>query len=1011
MRCFRLATFAILALLAFFPGHAKADRILVVHSYHQGLPWTDGLQAGFQRVFAEAGGQYELDIHYLDLARLTSEQEKAWAEVNFIQHMTEVSHGSGYRLILVSDNDALRIVLKHRSAIAPDAPVVFCGVNRFTPDMLAGERAITGIAETPSFDRTLGLIRQLLPKTSRILVLLEDSVTGQENLAILKAQLHNAPPGFEYEYRLETDISAMEKRLSALSQDWAVLLLSRPFEGGRLLSATEASARLSAASPVPIFSAWDYRIGNGYLGGVAVSSAAQSEAAARMALRILDGERADDIPVSTDSPNVLVLNQVALDRFQIRDSLIPADATILNRPPSFYRQYRKLVWTYGGMSLLSVLFSLLLARNIIRRRKAEASLKRQLIFTETMLDAIPLPVFFKDNEGRYLGCNRAFSKLAEKDSQEIVGRTLQDVFSADLAGSLARQDEEIHDCAAIQVFPHTIPSPSGDRKVEIHKALFSDEKGRPAGIIGAVVDITDLRDVQERLALALEGSNDGIWDWDRTTDHVYFSPRWKEIIGYANHEIPDDIQEWRSRIHPEDREQVLQANDSFFNSSETHFEIEYRLRHKDGGYRWILGRGTCLRDANGLPYRMAGSHADITGRKTLERDLIDARDQALAASRSKGEFLANMSHEIRTPLTGIMGMLRLLEASVSASEEREYCALAIQATERLTRLLSDILDLSRIEASKMLIRSERFDLRDILRQAIDLFMPMTVPSGVELALYVNPRLPELVNGDSLRLQQVLANLIGNAFKFTMKGRISLEVFPLRPGSSGGQRVLFSVSDTGCGMSDQELDSLFQPFTQASSGFTRAHQGAGLGLAISKQLVGLMGGTMTVETELGVGTDFFFCVTFEPQPDQKAASPAPQPPLRTCGPGRVLLADDDDVTRFAVCKLLEKDGYTVLTARNGEEVLSLLDAEEVDVILMDVQMPVLNGVEATRRIRAAGHLGAKSRTPVIALTAYAMPGDREQFLQAGMDAYLSKPVGMNDLRAGLAKFLNKECPES
>jgi PAS domain S-box-containing protein len=519
-----------------------------------------------------------------------------------------------------------------------------------------------------------------------------------------------------------------------------------------------------------------------------------------------------------------------------------------------------------------------------------------------------------------------------------------------------------------------------------------------------------LRGERERLAGILRGTNAGTWEWSVQTGEVVFNQRWAEILGYDLEEIsPTSIETWMEFCHPDDLKVSSELLERHFRGEVDYYECEARMRHKNGDWVWVLDRGRVVTWTNdGKPLRMMGTHQDITSRKQVEEALLQAKEAAVAANRSKSEFLANMSHEIRTPLNGVLGMLQLMKTTSLDKEQAEYADMAMQSGQRLTRLLSDILDLSRIEAGKLAIQEEPFLLSEAVRAVEQLFLPASRQTGIALCCHVDSRIPDRLLGDSLRLQQVLNNLVGNAFKFTTSGSITLEVYPL-PGAHGRQvRILFSVSDTGCGIPDHKQGTLFDPFTQASEGFTRKHQGAGLGLAICRQLVGLMEGNISVDSEEGRGTTIHFCATFG-----LAEASAPTPHVAGSSGEkfakglRVLLAEDDRVSRLSAERQLEKTGCAVTAVENGSQALEALRQGEYDTVFMDVQMPVMGGVEATRAIRAGEAGAGHTEIPVIALTAYAMPGDREQFLAAGMDGYISKPVDMDELERVLAEVCGRK----
>jgi len=552
------------------------------------------------------------------------------------------------------------------------------------------------------------------------------------------------------------------------------------------------------------------------------------------------------------------------------------------------------------------------------------------------------------------------------------------------------------------------------------------------------------RQNEERWQLALDGSDDGVWDWDIAADTMWFSGRWKALLGYAEDEFPNTYAAWRRILHPDDWPWVQATLDAYLSRRIEAYSVECRMQHKDGSWRWILARGKARFSAAGRPLRMIGTHTDVSSWRETEAALRAAREQseqlnaqlesaidraqqlALEAnlgSQAKSEFLAVMSHEIRTPMNAVIGFTGLLLDTPLSDEQRDWVRTVRSSGEGLLTIINDILDFSKIESGRLELEQQPVEVRRCLAETVGLLGGQARAKQLRLSHHVADDVPALILSDGTRVRQVLMNLVGNALKFTQQGEVEITIAP-EAGANGEQLLGFSVRDTGAGIPADRLDRLFKPFSQADSSTTRKYGGTGLGLAICRSLVKLLGGSIEVKETSPAGTTFHFniacvpcAVPAEPVSAARLSVTAPAPagltpasPGAAAGPAvppaptlpalRILVAEDNPVNRKLLQHLLGRLGCKAEFAGNGVECLHQLSQGDFDVVLMDCQMPEMNGYDATQRVRAGEAGEAKKGIRIIALTAHAMAGDREKCLAAGMDDYLTKPIPPAQLKAAL-----------
>jgi PAS domain S-box-containing protein len=655
--------------------------------------------------------------------------------------------------------------------------------------------------------------------------------------------------------------------------------------------------------------------------------------------------------------------------------------------------------------------------DITARKRLEEDLESSRAFLQSVTDSMGEGVYTLDDDGRCTFLNAEAERLIGWDFEKARGRNLHDlVHFQDAAGARI----PACDCAIMKTL-------RGVRKIHSEDQVFTHRDGRvfpvsvtavrlerdgkPVGSVVVFQDITERRRVlqelkqsEQRLSVALSASSTGLWDYDPVNNQAIYSATWFTMLGYAPRPGAHDGRTFFSLLHPDDFQAYRETMDSHAAGVTAAVEVEFRMRRADGEWAWIRSIGKIIeRDGAGRPTRLIGVHIDTTNAHQIQCELADAKDVAVSASQAKSEFLATMSHEIRTPMNAIIGLSHLVQRTELNPRQRDYLTKIQNASQALLGIINDILDFSKIEAGKLNIEAVDFDLDKVLDGVVTVIAPKVAEKGLSLVVERAPNLPESFVGDPLRLSQLLTNLMSNATKFTAKGEVRVTLGGERQADERF-RLEVSVADSGIGMSKAQMALLFQPFTQADASTSRRFGGTGLGLAICRRIVDLMGGEISVSSVEGVGSTFSFHVPLSIGAPAKLAEPerAARRASDVRLPGvRILVVEDNPINQQVAAELLQALGIEPTVAGSGEEALELLKDRAFDLILMDMQMPGKDGLQTTAAIRA--ELG-DALTPIVAMTANAMAGDRERCLEAGMNDHIAKPIDPEKLALTLARWL-------
>ena len=635
-----------------------------------------------------------------------------------------------------------------------------------------------------------------------------------------------------------------------------------------------------------------------------------------------------------------------------------------------------------------------------------------------VIDQMPDVFVLKDENGNFLLCNQTVAKLYNTTPEKMVGKHDGDF---GVPSEMAEEFRQNVISIMEKGVQETVYEDSRDASTgKIHhfrsiKTPIKDPNGRNQIIVTAQ-DISEIIEAQRKVAESearlqnvLEVIKEGVWDWHIPSGTILHNRQWFELLGLKSTTLQNSLDIFSKIVYADDRESVVQKLNDLLEGKQDSYFSEHRMVKKDGSVIWVQDRGRIAeQDDQGKPVRVVGSFADITLRKESEKALQAAKLEAEMANSAKSDFLASMSHEIRTPMNGVIGMTSILLDTKLDEEQKQYVETVRESGDALLTIINDILDISKLEANQMQYENNEFNLMQLITSVIEILKPKVISKGISLILDEASSISPYYIGDAGRIRQIIMNLVGNAIKFTNAGEVRLSISELNH-SSPASIVRVSISDTGIGIHQDKINSLFDSFVQADSSITSKFGGTGLGLTICKKLVEGMAGKIGVESTFGEGSRFWFEIPLKYQLDtgayeitseiQALTSDLKMPYFRKL---KVLIVEDNVVNQLVAKKLITKHGHDVDVTANGLEAIKAVEGFPYDLIFMDVRMPEMDGLTATRRIREMSN--ARKDTPIVAMTANATNEDVQECTEAGMNDFISKPINNIKLRETLDRFM-------
>ncbi|MFV0581600.1 MAG: ATP-binding protein [Parabacteroides gordonii] len=1007
------------------PDKSENDYVLIINSYTESTPWSRMFTAPVYEQMATGDDNWIVYTENMDVMLMKSEPDVE----NFSNYLSQKYMNTPPSLVILLGNSAyvlLKDELKQRWG--NDIPFLVCvekdyivpreyylskkacpeGLQIKFSEMVKTFHNLTILYVPEYISETISLIKQVKPEMNRLIFLADKRYISAQNKSIVQQVMENEFPDIKLELITAGDTSTDElitllgktdKRTCVLYYSW--ILLNQ--QGNRTILSSDTYRMLSSYTDVPIFTLNDMEIvDNGMLGGFFYPASNIATTLIETVDNIVD--QGNLHAVITPGKPCPVISYPTLEQKNISDSTFSFDTIFYMKPPTFWEQYHNYVYAGSGTFIV---FILLLCLRINSLNKQKTFQEKEIAFMRNysrLINSMPI-CYMKQRILYENGCpvdyiivevNPAFEKLfADKD--RFIGKKGSEL-------SHIRLLQYVQTCSSVLTQSRKISTQYYYEPTAHYVNALIISSSTPDCIDIFLTDVTEvikiqqiLRTVNKKLSMSLDVANVTPWKWDLEKQTILCDVNTAVSASFSglfddNH-LTVPASQYFEKIYKGDREKVEKAYEALILGQVDIIREEYRVYHPEKGIRefeWVEASATVeKRDETGKPISLIGSSMTITDRKKAEEELLYAKNKAEESNRLKSAFLANMSHEIRTPLNAIVGFSNILASTDSEEEREEYVQIIENNNTLLLQLINDILDLSKIEAGTLDFVYSEVNINAILHE-LQISMQSRITNDVRL-IFEKGQEELYVSIAKNRFMQVLINLITNAIKFTEEGSICFGY------SCVSDKMLqFYVSDTGCGIPSEKLKSVFERFVKLNA----FAQGTGLGLSICQMIVKHLGGEMWVESEIGKGTTFSFTFPYEPAVLHNREECVYEIKKIEKDNLIVLIAEDNS-GNFKLFDSILKQDYTIIHAWNGREAVELFEQYRPHIVLMDINMPEMNGYEATEAIREIS-----PEVPIIAVTAYAFASDEDRIMNSGFDAYASKPLNARVLKQQMGDLLKQ-----